>query len=153
MFTISTVFPRSLSEKLVPRTYQLRPWILNVSTDINGQDSRKNVASKVRIYLISPLDFTILAGLVLSDRICLENSKNVAYLGDRCDQGKLLLSAQMGGRCNQGGGDVTRGRSDGRPVWLEMPHQKHHRYISKPQRKIQNSCKSYLLSPDIIIEW
>ena len=31
------------------------------------------------------------------DMICLENSKNVAYLGGWCDQGKLLLSAQMRG--------------------------------------------------------
>ena len=61
--------------------------------------------------------------------------KNVAYLGGRCDEGNLLLSAQMGGRYNQGGGDVTRGRSDGRPVWLEMPRQQRHRYISKTQRK------------------
>ena len=49
---------------------------------MNGQDSKKKVASKVKniyIYLISPLDFTVLADLVFSDTIGLENSKNVAY--------------------------------------------------------------------------
>ena len=40
------------------------------------------------------LDLPHCQGLVLSDMVCLENSKNVAYLAGRCDQGKSLLSAQ-----------------------------------------------------------
>ena len=32
-------------------------------------------------------------------------------------------------------GDVTKDRSDGRPVWLEMPRQQRHRHISITPRK------------------
>ena len=32
-------------------------------------------------------------------------------------------------------GDVTKDRSDGRPVWLEMPRQQPHRHISITPRK------------------
>ena len=59
-----------------------------------------------------------------------------------------LLSGQDGrpwfmycARCNkvfifdQDVGDVTKDRSDGRPVWLEMPRQQRHRHISITPRK------------------
>ena len=70
-------------------------------------DKITEIQLQVKICLISPLDSPHCQGLALSDLICLENSKNVTYLGGRCEQGKLLLSAQMGGRSNQRGGDVT----------------------------------------------
>ena len=103
--------------------YSWTPWIQNVSTHIDGQDNRKKVASKVNICLISPrISPHRYWGLVLSDMICLV---------------RMLLIWEAGvtklSYCDYG--DVTRGQHDGRPVWLEMPRQQRHRYISITQRK------------------
>ena len=100
MFTKSTVSLEKLflSEKSLLCIYSWTPWIQNVSTHIDGQDNRKKVASKVKICLISArISPHWYWGLVLSDMICLENSKNVAYLGGWCDKIKLLQLR----RCDQ----------------------------------------------------
>ena len=88
--------------------YVLRSCILNVGTHIK-EDNRKTLASKVKICFILPLDFTALPRSGI----------------ERYDIPRKLLiweaGVTRGGycsvlRCNQGGCDVTRDRSEGRLV-------------------------------------
>ena len=87
--------------------------------------------------LISPMDFNALpsSGIERSIWYASKTLRMLLNLEAGVTRESCCSVPRCGGRCNQGGGDVTRNRSDGRPVWLEMPRQQCHRYISVTHRK------------------